>query len=529
MPSANKTGLVYKISLVLFFLLATVVYKLNDYFKDEKLYSAEARVRNQVILVKTAVSSQLSQLRNTLSSYETGLDDSKINWVQLDPFFAIASVDNNSSPAKVNQLLVRSNTPAEHWNNIYLEKALAINKSKKTDAAVLAQLFLDKAGAKFLILRFDIGAKKELVVVGSADYFQKFFDIERGEKATALLVTTENTLVAHSEGDYIATQTKETKLSKKKYIFEKEEIVGTNLIAMNYVLKRKIAAALVVPWSIVGVVAGFGCILVAILFYSLDPIERKIERYKKQERAQVYKDTVGGLVSKASLVNLNNTVLPLPPKPIERTEPPAPPAPYLPPAPPAPYLPPAPPAPPKPPVQPVQPAPYLPPAPPKPPVQPVQPVQPAPYLPPAPPLAVIEKKQPDPKDFYSMDLAADQLSALDLAADQFLALDLATDQSSAVGLVTDQSSAVDSALDSDKIDLADIEKALALDDFDSEEMVDDIASWKILKENLTPQKISLDSAGGPIDQPRFALHKKDYKVDSFKVYVRRPEKQSEKQ
>ena len=100
-------------------MLALVVYKLNDYFKNEKQFLSETQLRSKVVQAKTTVSSQVSQLKNVLSSYETELADTSINWVQLDPFFAIAKVEDTGRSLKVSKLLVRSNTPAERWNELY--------------------------------------------------------------------------------------------------------------------------------------------------------------------------------------------------------------------------------------------------------------------------------------------------------------------------------------------------------------------------------------------------------------------------
>lgn len=479
MQSSSKTGLVLKISAILLILLAIVVYKLSGYFKNEKLYAAETLVRNKVVLAKTSVSSQLTQLRNTLSSYENGLEESNINWVGLDPFFAIASLNSNFNNTdrklKVSQILVRSNTPAEGWNSAYLEKALSIYGSKNK-SPILVQVFKDKAGGKFLIIRFRTTESKELAVVGSADYFQKFFDLERGEKSTALLANTENILVAHSEGDYITTQTSETRLSKKKYLFEKEEIAGTNLIAMNYILKSNIAEGLAVPWPIVGVVAGFGCILLAILFYSLDPLERKIERYKSQERAQIYKDTLGSLVKKSDLLKDNilpeTTVFTDSPTDENYYESPPP--------------------------------------------------IPLPEMPEIAPVVVTEKKQVLPKEFYSINKTENEVAVptFEPVINDEITVEKSLNEESFL------------ALDDSHIDLADIEKALALDDFDSEDAASDpasiLASTEILKENLTSQKISISANGALIDKPQFSFEKKTYKVDEFITNIRNPETQAEK-
>lgn len=478
MQPSNKTGLVFKISVVLFILLALVVYKLNDYFKNEKQFLSETQLRSKVVQVRTTVSSQVSQLKNVLSSYETELADTSINWVQLDPFFAIAKVEDTGRSLKVSKLLVRSNTPAERWNELYLERALALNKSN-SKSPLVAQLFKDRAGSKFLILRFKNAQKRELALVGGAEYFQKFFDNERGESSTALLVTAENMLAAHSEGDYIATLTQEAKLSKKKYLIEREEIPGTNLVAMNYILKKKISSGFVVPWSIVGVVVGFGFILVAVVFYSLDPIERKVERYKKQEREQIYKDTVGSMVGAAAdKFDATQASIPVaraansakPPKAIvhpklredsitqqkdllEKTR------------------------------------------------TGVETTQTTPVAPAEEQVTKTVRIEPEKIEVKAPEVTEEELerTRTNVLIDHFR------------------------ALEEPQIDISDIEKALALDELTPEDEGDITIATEKLKENLTSQKISVSPSGAKIDKPSFALNKKEFKVNEFKVHVRRPD------
>ncbi len=301
-PSA-KTGLVFKISIALVFLLAVVVYKLNDYFKQEKWFLAQNQLRTQIVSTKTAVSSQLNQLKNILSSYETELSESKINWVQLDPFFGIAKAQKNGSALRITQYIGRSGSVGDRWNSAYLEKALTLRKATN-DSPITTQLFRDKQGGKFLAIIFTNAKNSSLVVVGSADYFQKYFDLNRGGKMTSLLKTSDNVLAAHSEADYVATLTDEATLSTKAHLIEKEEIVGTNLIAMNYIAKKGLVSGFVVPWSVVGLISGFGFILIGLLYYGLDPIEKRVERYKKQERDQIFKETLATNLAESNLKDL---------------------------------------------------------------------------------------------------------------------------------------------------------------------------------------------------------------------------------
>ncbi len=124
------------------------------------------------------------------------------------------------------------------------------------------------------------------------DYFQKYFDIDRGGRLTAALMTSDQMLAAHSESNYIATLSEEARLSNKKYIIQKEEIAGTNLIALSYVLKSAVAPAWMISWSVVGLIFGFGMVLIGFLLYGLEPLEKKIERFKKQEREAIFHEVV---------------------------------------------------------------------------------------------------------------------------------------------------------------------------------------------------------------------------------------------
>lgn len=294
MQPAAQTGIVWKISIFLFLLLAVVLYKMNDYFKQEKLNVAQSQLRNQIVSIKTSVSSQISTLKNVLSSHEYDLNESKINWVQLDPFFGIATAQKtgrSGNQFRINQFIGRSGSIGENWNAAFLERALS-RQVISSDQPITIQLFQDNTGTKYMSLRFVSSGGRALVVVGGADYFQKYFDLSRGGKVTALLETTEHVLAAHSEADYLGTLMDETGISTKKFILEKEEIAGTNLTAMNFLSRKSLINAFAVPWSVVGLIIGFGLLIIGVLIYTLDPIDRRIEKYRMQEREQIFKETL---------------------------------------------------------------------------------------------------------------------------------------------------------------------------------------------------------------------------------------------
>src|SRR3990167_8047770 len=112
-----RTRLVVKLIAVLVLLLAVVLYKMNDFYKQEKLGQAESQIRKQIVTVKTSVSSQISAIRNVVSSYEIEIKENQINWVQLDPFFAVARLQKqNRGKNSVVQLGGRSGTMAGRWS-----------------------------------------------------------------------------------------------------------------------------------------------------------------------------------------------------------------------------------------------------------------------------------------------------------------------------------------------------------------------------------------------------------------------------
>lgn len=463
----------------------------------------QSQVRKRVITIKTSVAGQLAQLRNTVSSFETGLNEANVNWVQLDPFFALARVQNTNGVLKVEQIVSRSNTPAERWNPAYLEAALRINQSREP-ADILVQLYKDQQNTKYVLVRFNVGGGHEVVVAGLADYFQKYFDIERGSRNRSLLVTSEKILAAHTEADYIVSPTKEASLSSKQYIIEKEEIVGTNLTAVSYVLKSKVAPGFVVPWSIFGVVVGFGFILIGVLFYSLDPLERRIEKYKKQEREQIYKDTVQAASDESKGIQPVSRA-------ISREEA----------------------FPTKPPVTAAQDADTPPPrhirdqagdlA--------SQFEAAAPIRLQAEDEEVLVVSQPEPAvaDKSSVEI----FDLLERTPKREAAMN-ELEKSNVVKISEDtfippaDEKPQFVTLDEEKIDLDEIEKALALDDFDQDQPSAagsfSVGAVNAFDKNLRPQKINLDRSGTSIDEPQFVFEKKEFKVDEIKTNIRRPER-----
>jgi len=471
MQPTAQTGIVWKISIFLFILLAVVLYKMNDYFKQEKYVLAQNQLHTQIVSIKTSVSSQLSTLKNVLSSYEYDLNESKINWVQLDPFFWIAKAERvggrGSNDYRVTEFIGRSGSIGSGWTAQFLQKALT-RQITSSDQPITAHVFRDQAGTKFLSLRFITANGRALVVVGAAEYFQKYFDLSRGGKVTALLETTDHVLAAHSEADYLGSMMDENSVSSKRFLVEREEIAGTNLVAMNFIGRKNLAKGFVVPWSVVG------------LIYTLEPIERRIEKYKMQEREQIFKETLSTSLAEQ--------------KPIQET---------------------------------------------------TAAEKPAPVIATATDLVksklestAAARVEPEHEEEGSGELSVVGLVKPPVSAvapppvqvnlpltppppvEDMVAKPKVNVRTGSVVLDTSEVEGLEyMPADTDHIDL---EQVLSLDDIDSDDVTH--SGVEVVKENLTSKTINASQQINEVSKPSFAVRRKDFKVDSIEVPIRRPER-----
>lgn len=250
--------------------------KLNSFYAQDKQAQISQQMSAQARTLKTSVTSQLSQLKNTLSSYTGALEESQINWVQLNSFFAFGKVSvTGQGGFSVKSLFSKSGSPADSWDQIYIQKALSLNKYQ--GLALQAQMFETKDNQNYLVLLFtsDAGTQQDLFyVVGEPYYFQKFFDSSRVIQITQLLTTTDNTVLAHSESQYVGSKTAELKTlkaSKKQFEFMDIRSSNMNIVAYeNKAFKNKWH----VPYFLTALVLGFCLVLSAgiLLFFSRNKI-----------------------------------------------------------------------------------------------------------------------------------------------------------------------------------------------------------------------------------------------------------------
>lgn len=270
-----KLKTTYAIMTAILLTAAVVIWKLNDYYRQEKSSLLLSQLHQQTLNLKTSVSSQLDQLKNIISSYRGTIDESNINWMQLNPFFALAQVDIVNGKYVVRNLYSKSNSEASDWTKDYVLKALSLSPFSGKNVSI--QLFQNKASGKFISILFLDEAtqnpQQAVVLFGEAHYFQKFFDAIRSS-STNVLLTSDNVVAGHSKSEYLATQSMERNLSSK-YIVDQDQIRSTNFTVISY--GRSLAGKFVaIPHFVLLFIIGVTLLLLGIILYALKPYDREI-------------------------------------------------------------------------------------------------------------------------------------------------------------------------------------------------------------------------------------------------------------
>ncbi len=288
---------IYVTTIILCIFVFLVIFKLNSYYKNEKTQTVQNQMSQQNLGLKTSISTQLSQLKNILSSYSYRIDENKLNWMQIDPLTVMAQVHlTKDGRFEVRSLFTKSGSKTENWTKDFLQKALSLKKH--SGKSIHADLFQTKSGQKYLALTFAEGLAlsdkgvEAITVVGDANYFQKFFDLNRSRKTTHLLMTDASIVAGHNESEYIATVTSEGAINPNNYFVQMEDLRSANLKIISYCARGAVLSFLNIPIVLLGLILGFFCIFIGILFYAFRPIEKTIHEQKMAERDVVYKQTV---------------------------------------------------------------------------------------------------------------------------------------------------------------------------------------------------------------------------------------------
>lgn len=294
MKTKFVTRNVFATTIVFCLFVIIVVFKLNDYYKNEKSQIFKNQMLQQNSNLKSSISAQLGQLKNTLSAYMYQIEESKINWVQLESMSVLAQTHvSKNGEISVKSIFTKSGSKSERWTKDFLQKALNIHKFSKS--AIHVGLFQTKSADKYIAVTYlqdGVNPTSEtdaITVVAEASYFQKAFDLNRSRKVTHVLLNDSNTVAGHSESEYVATVSSENKINSDRYFLESEGLRSTNLKIISYSPKTAVVSFLNIPVMLLGLILGFACVLVGILFYAFRPIDKTLQEQKETDRQQLYK------------------------------------------------------------------------------------------------------------------------------------------------------------------------------------------------------------------------------------------------
>lgn len=266
---------VYSIIAVIFLIVGVALWKLNATYRAEKIALGQNQLQTQLTALRSSLVSQISQLRNILSAYSVQIDESKINWIQLKPFYVLAIVQEDSqNRLTINKLFAQSGTVAERWNSVGLQQNLSARVSG--NQLLRTQVFKDSNELKHLALvvfdreKRNNQSRNGIMVVGDVSYFQRFFDLQRTSGVTQVLLTSDKTVAAHSEYDYVGNLSEEGGISQDLFFIDKQEMRGANLTLLSYASK-KANSYLDIPLPILGIIIGLGFIMSGILLFVVKP------------------------------------------------------------------------------------------------------------------------------------------------------------------------------------------------------------------------------------------------------------------
>jgi hypothetical protein len=323
MKTKFVTRNVYATTIILFVFVLLVIFKLNDYYKNEKSQIVKTQMSQQNSNLKSSISAQMSQLKNILSGYMYQIEESKINWVQLESMTVLAQTHiSKNGEISVKSIFTKSGSKSERWTKDFLQKAL--NLKKYSNKPIHAELFQTKSGDKYLAMTYlqdgaSLTSSAEAVtVVTEASYFQKMFDLNRSRKVTHVLMTSSNTVAGHSESEYIATVTAESKINPEKYFINSEDLRSANLKIVSYTAKSAVISLINIPFMLLGLILGFACLLVGVLFYAFRPIEKTLQQQKTTQREELYKKSLTENIESSQVLSAAELAFSVPTPAVQR-------------------------------------------------------------------------------------------------------------------------------------------------------------------------------------------------------------------
>ncbi len=279
-----------------FIIVGLVLWQLNDIYRDEKQNQKQSFQQTQLTSLRTTVSAQISQMRNTVSTYFLKIDEKQINWVQLKPFYFLGLIkESQSGQITVEQVYTLVGSKAESWSASSVQRYFKapIRGDDLTKVKVFQDAFGDKHTA---VIFFDKDLRSNMqrtgvMLIGDVSFLQNFFELQRSQLTTQTLLTNDQLVVAHSQFNYVSHTSDEAKASKDKFFTERQEIRGTNLFLFSY-SPIKSSAMIHIPYSVVGLILGLTFLISGVLVFIAKPLDKAVRLAEKNHRDQLFQKTV---------------------------------------------------------------------------------------------------------------------------------------------------------------------------------------------------------------------------------------------
>ncbi len=279
-----------------FIIVGLVLWQLNDIYRSEKQTQKQSFQQTQLSGLRTTISAQISQMRNTISTYFLKIDEKQINWVQLKPFYFLGLVkENQTGQITIDQVYTLAGSKAESWTPPSVQRYFKtpIRGDDFTKVKVFQDAFGDKHAA-FIFFDKDLRSNLQrtgVMLVGDVSFLQKFFELQRSQLMTQTLLTNDQLVVAHSQFNYVSHVSDEAKASKDKFFTERQDIRGTNLFLFSY-SPIKSSFVVHIPYSIVGLILGLTFLISGVLVFIAKPLDKAVKLAEKNHRDQLFQKTV---------------------------------------------------------------------------------------------------------------------------------------------------------------------------------------------------------------------------------------------
>lgn len=291
-----KTKLIAIIGGVAALFIGTVLWWTDSFVYGDRLSWVESQGRTQVEAMNTSLTAEFKTVyRLALSLNPSQVAQGNVNWSQLNPYFAVASLDFTSGQVQVTSLVAKEDTAAHGWSKDFVKAAIGPLQERRRDMRFYVKPFQDAKKGRYVSVLV-LNGNNAIALLGSGEIFQSFVDSQKGSFNSFSVVTLNGLTVAHTTPEYLGTVMREDPVYKWAAGLEAAhgsevlqtragEMIGlfevvpqTNLYVMSSAsVANAMAGRSQIFWQIV--LMGTGLLLVAGagLYYWLDrlPISKK--------------------------------------------------------------------------------------------------------------------------------------------------------------------------------------------------------------------------------------------------------------